>query len=151
LWKKRNYSNLQARIVEKSFSKNSLKKNLFAVLFLDAQDQEPKPWWSEKAKCMQKNRLRKLLKTMSKAKESQKICCSGWRWTPTNSTRLDEPIWKACSTWSGLRHERTCYKSFYKLGKQWRMEEFKGEYVVNFLLLIMYLFINNLGFPRKEQ
>jgi len=31
------------------------------------------------------------------------------------------------------------------------MEEFKGEYVVKKFSLIMYLFMNNLGFPRKEQ
>jgi hypothetical protein len=39
---------------------------------------------------------------------------------------------------------------FYKPGKQWRMEEFKDEYVVKNLSFIKYLFINNLEFPRKE-
>jgi len=43
------------------------------MLFFNAQDQEPKPWWSQKAKRMQNNRLRNLLKTMSKAKESEKM------------------------------------------------------------------------------
>jgi hypothetical protein len=30
------------------------------------------------------------------------------------------------------------------------MEEFKGEYMVKKFSWIMYLFMNNLGFPRKE-
>jgi hypothetical protein len=31
------------------------------------------------------------------------------------------------------------------------MEEFKGEYMVKKFLLIMYLFMSNLEFPRREQ
>jgi hypothetical protein len=36
--------------VERNFSKNFLKKNLFVVLSFSAHIQGPIPWWKEKAK-----------------------------------------------------------------------------------------------------
>jgi len=71
--------------------------------------------------------------------------------TPINSNGLDELVWRACSTCNGQCQEKTYYKTSYKLGKQQRMEEFKGEYMVKRFSLIKYLFISNLEFPRKEK
>jgi hypothetical protein len=125
LWKKKSCSNLWARIVEKSFSKKSLKKNLFVVLFFSAQDQKPKLWWSEKAKHLQKNNLKNLLRRKQCLRQRRaRKCYNGWKWTQMNSNGLDMPIWRAYSTWSGLWYERTYYNNFYELGKQWRMEGF---------------------------
>ncbi len=42
-------------------------------------------------------------------------------------------------------------RDFYKPRKQRRMEEFKGEYMVKKFSLIMYLFMNNLEFPKEQQ
>jgi hypothetical protein len=47
-----------------------------------------------------------------------------------NSNGLDELIWRTCSPCNGLLHNRSCYKIFYKLGKNWRMEESKDKCVV---------------------
>jgi hypothetical protein len=52
------------------------------------------------------------------------------QWMKMNSNGLDKLVWKACSTCSGLHHERTCYKIFYELGKKRKMEESKDNYVV---------------------
>ncbi len=43
-------NNLWVEIVERNFSKNFLKKNLFVVLSFSAHIQGPIPWWKEKAK-----------------------------------------------------------------------------------------------------
>jgi hypothetical protein len=43
------------------------------------------------------------------------------------------------------------YEISYKPRKQQKMEEFKGEYMVKKFLLIRYLFMSNLEFPRREQ
>jgi hypothetical protein len=47
-------NSLKARTLDKSFSKISLKNNLFIVLFLNVYDQGPKSWWREKAKLVEK-------------------------------------------------------------------------------------------------
>jgi hypothetical protein len=41
-----------------------------------------------------------------------------------NSNGLDNPIWKACLTYSVLHQEKVYYETFYELGKQQRMKEF---------------------------
>jgi hypothetical protein len=39
------------------------------------------------------------------------------------SNGLDEPVWRACSTFVDSA-KKTYYETSYKLGKQWKVEEF---------------------------
>lgn len=128
------------RIVEKSFSKNFVKKNMFAALFPNTHNQEPKPWWREKTKCLQKNRLKNMLrkKHCLKRRRLERCYNNGWRWIQMNSNGSDKLVWKTCSTCSGLHHEKTCYEFFYKLGKKQKMEESKDNCVVKKFWLIRY-------------
>ncbi len=55
------------------------------------------------------------------------------------------------STCSGQRQKKTCYETSYEPRKQWKMEEFKGEYMVKRFTLIRYLVMHNLEFPKKNS
>jgi hypothetical protein len=67
-----------------------------------------------------------------------------------NSNGLNKPISRAYSTCNGQHQNKTSYKTSYEFGKQQRMEQFKGEYVVKKFSLIKYLFMSNLEFPKDE-
>ncbi len=101
-----------------------------------------------KGKAPIKDRLKNLQGRKCLKQKRAKKCCNGWRWIPMNSNELDELV--GGPTYSGLCHERTCCEIFYEPWEQWRMEESKGKCMVKKIWLIRYLFMNNLGFPRKE-
>jgi hypothetical protein len=151
MWRKElSCNNMWVEIVERNFSKNSLKNNLFVVLSFNAHIQGPKPWWREKAKHLLKNRLKNMARRKSCLRQRRpKRCYSGWRWTPMNSNGPHELVWKGLGSCNALHQKKTCYKTFCKPRKRQKMEESKDKFVVKKFWLTKYLFMNNLVFLVK--